>query len=759
MKIVPWNILRRRKNHSRTRRAWRFTRHLRLKRDVYKGLSPRAGLLLAFVAATILLFPPSKRGQEVIFKAGEIADRDIIAPFDFDVPRSAEALSFERAQAATKVPPVYVKDNTVERDLAAGLQSLLDSVSIIIHADSLTKEAKLTATAELVPDLSPKMVREFIGSTAFSRVAKAAVESQKKIFEAGLLDNAGPLRRRSVTSITVLDGGDESLMPVRNIVDQGEVDQVIRRQGFSKFPKDRTRAQVFYEIVRGHALPNLMLDEAETEKRRTEAVNKVTKTIRVSKNQRIIGNHDKVTVEQEKMLAALEEARASSETEQSPLLVLLLYTAEVLRLLAFGLLFGGYIFVFHRAVYRDMLKLVTVLSVLLIYLVFVAVVVRFALSQYLVPVAFVAMMMTALFSYRMGLVTTVFACFILPLVTSLPAELTFVSLLAGSMAVLGLLRMRSRSHFYSAFLLVVAAYVVGVLGSELGQMESFSDLSRELLWSLGNGLFSTLSAMFLLPIFEGVFNTTTRFTLLELTDLNKPILKRLNMEAPGTYHHSMLLGSLVDAVAADVGADPLKARVMAYYHDIGKIFKPEYYVENQESGFNKHEKITPKMSSLILLSHVKDGVELAREEKLPDMIINAIKQHHGTTVMAFFYQKALETDSHSSVNKDDFRYPGPRPQSKEAAVLMLADTVEPACRSIADPTPAHVRNMVSKLITTRAQDGELDDSGLTLNDLATIREKFTSILTGIYHKRVAYPGQDKEEDEGREAVIKPVASK
>ncbi|MEE9268887.1 MAG: HDIG domain-containing metalloprotein [Candidatus Krumholzibacteria bacterium] len=732
---------------------------MRLRRDIYRSLSPRAGLLLVFVVATILVFPPTKRSQDVIFKAGEIADRNIIAPFDFEVRRSADELRLERADATTKVPPVYVKDNTVERDLAERLRMTLDSLATIIKADNLTREAKLTITGDLMPYLSAKMVREIVNTTAFEQLLKATVDSQQKIFKAGLLDNAGPLRRRSVNSITVLDNGGEGLMPVRNLVDQGEVDQVIRREGFSRFQKNRTRAQVFYEIVRSHVLPNLTLDDEETEKRRDEAAEEVPKTIRVSKNQRIIGKHDKVTVGQEKMLAALEEARASSETSRSPLLVLALYAAGVLRLVAFGALFGLYIFVFHRAVYRDMMKLATVLSVLLIYLVFMAVVVRFSLSQYLVPVAFVSIMMTALFGRRMGLITTVFSCFLIPLVTNLPAQLSFVSLLAGSMAVLGLLKMRSRSHFYSVFLMVIAGYTVGVLASELGQLQKISDLYTKILWSLGNGLFSTLAAMFLLPIFEGVFNATTRFTLLELTDLNKPILKRLHMEAPGTYHHSMLLGNLVDAVAADVGADPLKARVMAYYHDIGKIFKPEYYVENQETGFNKHEKITPKMSSLILLSHVKDGVELAREEKLPDLIISAIQQHHGTTVMAFFYQKALETDSHSSVNKDDFRYPGPRPKSKEAAVLMLADTVEPACRSLKDPTPAHVRNMVAKLVATRAQDGELDHSGLTLNDLKTIREKFTSILTGIYHKRVAYPGQEQEDDEGREAVIKPVASK
>jgi putative nucleotidyltransferase with HDIG domain len=354
-------------------------------------------------------------------------------------------------------------------------------------------------------------------------------------------------------------------------------------------------------------------------------------------------------------------------------------------------------------------------------------------------------MVTALFDYRLGVVATVFACFLVPLVTDVSPHVGFVSLLAGTMAIVGLLRMRSRTHFHQVFILVSLAYLIGVTSTELGQVEHMSDLYSQLLWAMGNGLFSTLAAMFLLPIFESIFSLTTRFTLLELTDLNKPILKRLNMEAPGTYHHSMLLGSLVDSVAAEVGGDPLKARVMAYYHDIGKTFKPEYYAENQAPGFNKHDKITPQMSSLILLSHVKDGVELAREEKLPELIIDGIQQHHGTTVMAYFYQKALETDSHSSVNQDDFRYPGPRPRMKETALLMLADTVEPACRSLKDPTPTQIRNMVEKLINLRAQEGQLDHSGLTLNDLAKIREKFVSILTGIYHKRVAYPWQDKED--------------
>ena len=206
-------------------------------------------------------------------------------------------------------------------------------------------------------------------------------------------------------------------------------------------------------------------------------------------------------------------------------------------------------------------------------------------------------MITALFDYRLGLVTTVFACMLLPLISNVGSGVVFVSLLAGTTAVMALMRMRSRSHFYSVFIVIAAAYIVGVIGAEIGQFTKFTVFYMNIVWATANALGTSLTAMFLLPILENVFNLTTRFTLLELTDLNKPILKRINLEAPGTYHHSMLLGNLVDTVATEIGADPLKARVMAYYHDMGKIFKPEYYVENQEGALNPHEKITPQMSS------------------------------------------------------------------------------------------------------------------------------------------------------------------
>jgi putative nucleotidyltransferase with HDIG domain len=405
-------------------------------------------------------------------------------------------------------------------------------------------------------------------------------------------------------------------------------------------------------------------------------------------------------------------------------------------------LFGVYLVVFHRPVYVEIARLAAVLSVLVAYLVGVAVIVRFGWSPYLAPVAFVSVTLAALFDFRLGLMGSAFSAALLPVATTLGTGPAFVAWVAGAAGVAGIERMRARSRGYSVFVFVAGAYALGILAAEGGGSAPWPGIATHAMWGAVNGLFTGVATVFLLPVFEQLFNRASRFTLLELTDLNKPILKRLNMEAHGTYHHSMLLGNLVDAIATEVGADALRARVMAYYHDIGKIFKPEYFAENQEPGFNRHEKITPQMSALILMSHVRDGVELARQEKLPEVIVDGIREHHGTTVMAFFYQKALETDSHASVNRDDFRYPGPRPRSREAAILMCADTVEAAARSLKDPAPSQVRALVTRLVDLRAQEGELDDSGITLHDLGVIKERLIAMLTTIYHKRVAYPGQE-----------------
>jgi len=241
------------------------------------------------------------------------------------------------------------------------------------------------------------------------------------------------------------------------------------------------------------------------------------------------------------------------------------------------------------------------------------------------------------------------------------------------------------------------------------------------------------------PLVEMMFGFTTDSTLRELSNLDQPLMRRLMLEAPGTYHHCVIVGSMVEAAASEVGANPLLAKVCGYYHDIGKLKNPVHFIENQRNGKNIHNKLAPSMSCLILTSHIKNGVELAREYKLGHEIIDAIKQHHGTSLIGFFYDKAKKQKKDQLVNIDNFRYPGPKPQTKETALVMLADQVEAASRTVENPTPSRIQGLVQQLINKVFSDNQLDECPLTLKDLHNIARSYIKILTGIYHHRIEYP--------------------
>jgi len=247
---------------------------------------------------------------------------------------------------------------------------------------------------------------------------------------------------------------------------------------------------------------------------------------------------------------------------------------------------------------------------------------------------------------------------------------------------------------------------------------------------------------------EYLFKVSTDIRLLELSDLNHPLLKKLVMDAPGTYHHSLIVGNLAESAAEVVGAKPLLARVGAYFHDIGKIKKPEYFSENEWQGKSRHDDLIPSMSSLIIISHVKDGVDLAKKYGLNQDIVDIIEQHHGTSLVYFFYKRAqgIMDEEQNKPKEEEYRYPGPAPKSKEAAIILLADAVEAASRSLDNPTPSRIKNLVAEIINNRFLDSQLNNCELTVQDLANIKECFTFILTGIFHTRPKYPKDQKQKE-------------
>ncbi|MDP2938258.1 MAG: HDIG domain-containing protein [Candidatus Omnitrophota bacterium] len=259
-----------------------------------------------------------------------------------------------------------------------------------------------------------------------------------------------------------------------------------------------------------------------------------------------------------------------------------------------------------------------------------------------------------------------------------------------------------------------------------------------------NGIVSSVIAIGILPIFEYLFKTVTNISLLELTDFGQPLLQRLVMEAPGTYHHSLVVGNLSEAACTAVGANALLARVGAYYHDIGKLEKPEYFSENQDIKNSKHDTLSPTMSKLVIINHVNEGLELAKKYKLNPRLIDFIQRHHGTSLVYYFYRRALEAlEEDQEVREEGFRYPGPKPNTKETAIMLLADSVEAATRALKESSPTNIEDVVHKIINNKFIDRQLDECDLTLKDLEKISAVFIRILSGIYHTRITYPETSK----------------
>lgn len=357
---------------------------------------------------------------------------------------------------------------------------------------------------------------------------------------------------------------------------------------------------------------------------------------------------------------------------------------------------------------------------------------------FLLPSAMGTMLVATLFNPNMAVFFNgIFAIF----AGILTGDVQFVllSLISGMVGAIGIIRLTERSDLYKTALYIALINVIVIGAWGILNRTIWDVIWVGMLFGILNGVFSAVLTLGLLPLIESMFGVTTSIKLLELSNPNQPLLKKLMLEAPGTYHHSVMVGNLGEAAAEAVGADGLIVRVGAYYHDIGKIKRPYFFTENQFNGENPHDKISPTLSALIITSHVKDGVEMATEAKLPPMIIDMIAQHHGNSLISYFYQKAKETDE--EVREEDYRYEQPKPQTKEAAILMMADTVEAAVRSKTGATPGQIEGFIRTLIKGKLNDGQFDECDLTFKDLDKIAETFGRVINGIYHKRIEYPAE------------------
>jgi putative nucleotidyltransferase with HDIG domain len=355
------------------------------------------------------------------------------------------------------------------------------------------------------------------------------------------------------------------------------------------------------------------------------------------------------------------------------------------------------------------------------------------------------MLLTIIFDSRVGFYSTVIICLIVGALRGNDYTFAVMNLFAGGLSVYTVRDIKNRSQIFRSFLYILIGYTITVLAFGMERFASYPVVLAELGMVATNSLVSPVLTYGLLIFFERLFKITTDLTLLELSNFDRPLLKDLARKAPGTFNHSMTMGTLAESAAEKVGANPLLARVGAYYHDIGKTLSPQNFVENQLNNKNIHENLTPEESVNLIQTHVTEGIELAKEYSLPQEIVDFIPMHHGTSVMSYFYEKAKKLYGESKVNIDNYRYNGPRPNSKETAIIMLADGCESAVRSVEDPDSIKVENVINKIIKDRIDTGELNDSPITFKDIELIKESFISILLGQHHRRIRYPRQEEME--------------
>ncbi|MFA5700242.1 MAG: HDIG domain-containing metalloprotein [Desulfuromonas sp.] len=691
--------------------------------------------------------------------AGDIAIRDIKAPRDFLVP-VPELTEEKRQQAANAVVPVYDYDRRPSRALAQGVSKVLQLYAPAATITAPVNQENSTATAQ---DQRQAMVQELLGIelSAEQRRALAHLGSSPQFIQQFRAASIGIFSGYIVGSIDLffnnwrgaitlkdLASGQEALITDIQSVRSLSATVAQLRAAVEVEEGMQQDFNVLLDLVQQLLRPNLTFNQGETERRRKESAAAVSPVLsQVKRGEMIVREGERVSAEQARLLHILQgDAADILKTVRS---VSGLWLAIVLLFYAMHKFAHGNIRKYNPNS-RDLLFLVTAFIapfVLAKVGIFISTAMQSAFPYidsgcyyYALPFAAAAMLVRIVLNSETAMVFSVLFALLSGLLFTDSLFITMYVLVGSLVAAHSVKFCMSRSSLFRAGLILSVANMVTVTAIFAVEGHPFD---TQFLYATGfafcGGFISALLVNGTIPLVEAVFKYTTDFKLMELANMNTPILRELMIQAPGTYHHSIMVGLLVENAAESIGANPLLARVAAYYHDIGKVKKPLYFSENIRNQENRHDKLAPSMSALILTAHVKDGVEIARESKLGHVLIDIIRQHHGTSLIKFFYEKAQQQAKDEVVNEQDYRYPGPKPQSREAALIMLADAVEAAGRSLSNPTSARIQGMVQKIINNIFIDGQLNECDLTLMDLHKIAKSFNRILVGIFHQRVEYP--------------------
>jgi putative nucleotidyltransferase with HDIG domain len=713
--------------------------------------------MLVFVAVTSAAFSPGISFRGGSFPAGTIARRDVVAPRDFIVP-DPETTDQKRAEAAARVLPVYDRDSEAAVRLEDQLHAAFDAAREKEKA-AAGRRGRAPAQSDLKTAFGLPISDEGFAALARAKFSPTLesrlVAISERLYRNGVVDNKELLLQNRERGVTIRDtsgGAERRTIDLYSTVEYGsDLKSAVNADLVSTSLRGRDAREVA-GFLASLMKPNLTYNAAETSARRTAAAEKVESVfVKVPRGEVIVRRGDLISPKAARLIGLIQ---GSASEPRSWWRLTGVVALQVLAVFLFWLDTE----VRKRSGRGEASPLLPILAVGIVF----AVIDRgaFAIAQSLAS-SFSSDALSAdsyAIPFAAGPVVAVLVAGVGPGPAVLFAAVTAASVgvlmgmnyafvlfaLTGSLAgIYGMKRLGARSVLLGLGGIVAAANVLAVLVLRALSGEA-EGLVLEMASAAVGGLLVAALVAFLLPVFESVFHVTTDIRLLELSNLNLPILRTLAFEAPGTYQHSLMVGHLAEAAAEAIGANPLLARVCAYYHDIGKTRMPEYFIENQVRGRNRHDRLEPSMSALIIASHVKEGAELARRNRLPEPIITGIREHHGTKLIRYFYQKALTKAAPDAgpVLESDYRYPGPKPSNRITGILMLSDAVEAASRTILEPTPAKITAMVRAISSDCLRDGQFDRCDLTMRDLSRINEALIRTVTTMFHHRIDYPGFD-----------------
>ena len=750
--------------------------------------------LSILISLTIILSLFFQRGRSLqySYNIDDIAREPIIAPYNFPILKSKSTLEEDLNNALKAEPFIFSRKQEIVDNQTSNLSSffqltneirlankdLFNSRNLVYDYRYTDKfqEAKSIASSDSAA-LSQKVI-EFYKLYSFAQdkedwniflmpIPQGGPQFSLKEFQEDILQIC-----RNRWAIGILDIKESIIISDQLAIDNGDIPTLYNlselndlNEAWTEAKKEITsiygdendiRRELGYDLIIEFMIPNLVYDKETTERRQNASLDRVPRSKGiVLKDEMIVNANQRITEED---LQKLQSLAVEISKENRTLGIKDSIITYIGRLLIIGILIS-YFFTFlliYRSHIFEKWQLLLVIAFIYVFIIVIANIFVYQLdfSEFLIPVTVAAMLLTILFDARIGFMGTTSIVLLVGIMIGNDLEFIVTGLFMSSIAMYTVRRIRTRSKFITAIFSLMGASIIAVLSHGLFMGHNVSTMGVDLTYLLVNSIFAPIITYGLIIILEVSFGITTDLSLIELLDFNHPLLKRLQQEANGTFNHSVVVGNLAEACADAINARSLLCRVGAYYHDLGKMERPEYYIENQFMGDNKHDSLTPAMSAKIIRKHVIDGLKLAKDYGLPKLVSDFIPMHHGTSRVEYFYRMALEAakDTNEKVDDSAYRYPGPKPNTKETGILMICEAVEAAVRSIKEPDILKIDTMVDKVIKGRLNDGQLDECPLTLDDLRKIKgtvdgnSGMLPVLRGIYHIRIEYPEDDNPSD-------------